>query len=116
MAPAIARLVQWVVSPGGAPRVRSINWAMTGALPGLRVLSRNSPSTPASIKRRCQRHTQGLDTPARRMILAVPQPPAMARTICVGTVAIGNDCLQSLPIPRPEPDLDILPHPWNARV
>jgi hypothetical protein len=81
----IARLVQCVVSPGGAPRVSSINRAAiagaTGALPGLRVLSRSSPSTPASMKRRCQRHTEGFDTPARRMISAVPHPAAVARMI-----------------------------------
>ena len=39
---AIARLVQWVVSPGGGPSVRAINRPTTGfgigALPGLRVL------------------------------------------------------------------------------
>ena len=51
----IARLVQCVVSPGGAPRVSSTTAptvsAGSGALPGLRVLSRSSPSTPASMKR-----------------------------------------------------------------
>jgi hypothetical protein len=86
MTSAIARLVQCVVSPGGAPSVRSTSCATlgsaTGALPGLRVLSCNSASTPASIKRRCQRRTQGFETPARRMISAVPQPAAVARTIC----------------------------------
>jgi len=82
---AIARLVQCVVSPGGSPSVRSISRAATGpgtgALPGFRVLSRSRPSTPASMKRRCQRQTQGLDTPARRMISIVPQPSAVARMI-----------------------------------
>ena len=80
---AMARLVQCVVSPGGSPSVRSISRAAigpgTGALPGFRVLSRSRPSTPASMKRRCQRQTQGLGTPA--MISIVPQPPAVARMI-----------------------------------
>ena len=34
-----------------------------GALPGLRVLSYNKPSTPASAKRCCHRHTVGRLTP-----------------------------------------------------
>jgi hypothetical protein len=73
MALIIARLVQWVVSLGGGPIVRAINCATSGfssgGLPGSRVLSCNSPSTPASMKRRCQRHNAGA---ARRMISAVP--------------------------------------------
>ena len=85
VAAAIARLVQCVVSPGGSAKVRSTSAATaslgTGALPGLRVLSRSKPSTPASMNRRCQRQTQGFDTPARRMISAVPQPSAEARMI-----------------------------------
>ena len=52
VASAIARPVQWVASPGGAPQVsattRRTLSSGVGALPGLRVLSRNSPSTPAS--------------------------------------------------------------------
>jgi len=43
--------------------VSATTWAVLsaaiGALPGLRVLSRNRPSTPASAKRCCQRHTVG---------------------------------------------------------
>jgi hypothetical protein len=43
-------------------------------LPGLRVLSRVSPSTPSAMNRACHRHTTCFDLPDRRMISAVPQP------------------------------------------
>jgi hypothetical protein len=80
---AIARPVQWVASPGGAWRVssttRSTVAAGSGGLPGGRVLSRSSPATPSAMNRACQRQTHGFDTPARRMISAVPQPAAVAR-------------------------------------
>jgi hypothetical protein len=33
------------------------------------------------MNRSCQRHTQGFETEARRMISAVPQPPAVARMV-----------------------------------
>jgi len=49
---AIARPVQWVISPGGSPQVSANTLLMvsigTGLLPGGRVLSRSRPSTPAS--------------------------------------------------------------------
>ena len=81
----IVRLVQCVVSPGGSASVRSTSAATaasdTGALPGFLVLSRKSPSTPASMKRCCQRQADGFETPARRMISAVPHPSAEARII-----------------------------------
>jgi hypothetical protein len=51
------------------------------ALPGLRVLSRNSPSTPSAMNRACQVQTTGLAVPERRMVSAVPQPSAVARMI-----------------------------------
>ena len=51
----------------------------SGCLPGLRVLSRVSPSTPSAINRACHLHTTGFDLPERRMISAVPQPSAVAR-------------------------------------
>ena len=86
LAAAIARPVQWVASPGGSARVssttRSIRAEGKGGRPGLRVLSRNSPATPSRINRSCQRHTHGFETPARRIIAAVPQPSAVARMIC----------------------------------
>src|SRR5262245_54345152 len=50
-----------------------------GCLPGLRVLSRVSPSMPSAMNRACHRHTTGFDLPDRRMISAVPQPSAVAR-------------------------------------
>jgi hypothetical protein len=51
----------------------------SGGLPGLRVLSRVSPSTPSAMNRACHLHTTGLDLPERRMISAVPRPSAVAR-------------------------------------
>jgi hypothetical protein len=39
--------------------------------PGLRVLSRTSPSTPSAMNRACHHHTTGFDLPDRRMISAV---------------------------------------------
>ena len=46
-----------------------------------RVLSRSSPSKPSAAKRSCQRHTQVLDLPVRRMISIVPTPSALNSTI-----------------------------------
>ena len=72
-----------------------------GALPGLRVASRNSPSTPASANRRCQRHTAGRPTPARRATSATAQPLGRAehdprpRHVLLGAVAIGHDRLET---------------------
>src|SRR5256885_12042345 len=64
---AIARPVQWVAWCGGSMQVNATTCAVvsaaSGALPGLRVLSRNRPSTPLSAKRCCQRHTVGRLTP-----------------------------------------------------
>ncbi len=80
---ASSRPVQWVLSPGGGPKARSTTRRTvlggSGGLPGLRVLSRNSPSTPSAMNRACQVHTTGFDLPDRRMISAVPQPSAVAR-------------------------------------
>ena len=85
LAAAIARPVQCVASPGGAARVssttRSITIGGNGGRPGLRVLSCSRPATPSRMNRSCQRHTHGFETPARRMISAVPQPSAVARII-----------------------------------
>ena len=67
MALAMARPVQWVAWCGGAVQVnattRAVVSAAIGALPGLRVLSRNKPSIPLSAKRCCHRHTVGRLTP-----------------------------------------------------
>ncbi len=77
------RPVQWVSSPGGGPSARSTTLCTvsvdSGCLPGLRVLSRVSPSTPSVMKRACHLHTTGFDRPDRRIISAVPQPSAVAR-------------------------------------
>lgn len=84
-AAAIARPVQCVASPGGSSRVRSTTRSTVasgnGGVPGGRVLSRSRPSTPSAMNRACQRPTQGLLLPVRRMISAVPQPSAVARMI-----------------------------------
>src|SRR5690348_17660577 len=67
---AIVRPVQWVAWCGGSVHVSATTCAVVsaaiGALPGLRVLSRNTPSTPLSAKRCCQRseeHTSELQSP-----------------------------------------------------
>ena len=52
-----------------------------GRLPGFLVLSRNSPSTPASAKRCCQRQTAGRLIPARRATSATSSRSAEARMI-----------------------------------
>ena len=77
------RPVQWLASPGGAESAKSTTrcTVAAGSGPGLRVLSRVSPSTPSAMKRACQRHTTGLALPDRRMISDVPQPSAVARMI-----------------------------------
>src|ERR1700751_3806789 len=83
LAAAIARPVQWVASPGGSVNVssttRSTSADGNGGRPGFRVLSCSRPVTPSRINRSCQRHTHGFETPARRMIWAVPQPSAVAK-------------------------------------
>ena len=84
----------------------------TGALPGLRVLSRSKPSTPSSIKRRCQRHTHGLETPARRDLWRAAtfgggQHDPCSPHMLLGTIATDNDRLKPLPIARSEPDFDV---------
>ena len=75
---AIISAVQWVVSPGGSSSVsattRSATSGPSGGMREGRVLSRNSPSTPSSAKRCCQRQTQVFDLPVRRMISIVPTP------------------------------------------
>src|SRR5712692_8291284 len=82
---AIMPAVQWVVSPGGSCWVSAITRAATAAPNGgmreRRVLSRRSPSTPACMNRSCQRHTQVLLLPVRRMISTVPSPSAVSSTI-----------------------------------
>src|SRR5665647_3506544 len=84
---ASSRPVQWVASPGGGPNAKSTTRCTvsvdSGGLPGLRVLSRNSPSTPSAMNRACQVQTTDLALPERRMTSAVPQPSAVARMISV---------------------------------
>src|SRR6202451_2681017 len=70
-------------SPGGGPSARSTTLCTvsvdSGCLPGVRVLSRVSPSTPSAMNRACHLHTTGFDLPDRRITSAVPQPSAVAR-------------------------------------
>ena len=83
---AIARPVQWVVSPGGSvsgqrddpvdrPPGRAAGCAAAGSC---RAAARRRPSC---MKRSCQRQTQVFDLPVRRMISAVPRPSAVTSTI-----------------------------------
>src|SRR6266496_2275772 len=80
-APLPAETVQLVFGPVTRPKTSCTVSAGSGALPGLRVLSRSKPSTPSSMNRACQVHTTGFALPDRRMISAVPQPAAVARRI-----------------------------------
>ena len=79
---AIARPVQWVASPGGSAQVSATTCRTSsspgGGLPGFLVLSRSSPSTPASAKRCCQRQTAGRLIPARRATSATSSRSAEA--------------------------------------
>ena len=56
------RPVQWVVSPGGGASARSTTCFTalggSGALPGLRVLSRKRPATPSAMKRTCHAYNR----------------------------------------------------------
>src|SRR6516225_5509515 len=85
VAAATARPVQCVASPGGSSSVssttRSTSADGNGGKPGFLVFSRNRPGAPSRMNRSCQRHTHGFETPARRMISAVPHPSAVARMI-----------------------------------
>ena len=69
---ATARPVQWVTSPGGSEQVRANTCATvlegSGCLPGGRVLSCSSPSTPSSPYRSYQRQTAGRLKPTCRTI------------------------------------------------
>ena len=83
----MAGAVQWVASSGwAASSVRVTTPSTTalgnGGMRAGRVWSCTRPSTPSVMNRSCQRQTLGFDTPARRMIAAVPQPSAVARMIC----------------------------------
>jgi hypothetical protein len=82
---AIARPVQWVISPGGSPQVNASTLLTVsiaiGFLPGARVLSRSRPATPASAYRRCQRHTAGRLTPARPATCSTGRRSAESRTM-----------------------------------
>ena len=85
IASAIARLVQCVVRRRRAERAgdqAADHRVGDRRFAGLPRLVAQQPLNPGAIKRCCQRHTLGLDTPARRMTSTVPQPSAVARMIC----------------------------------
>ena len=104
-----------MASPGGGAE-RQIDDALatvsagSGALPGGRVLSRSSPSTPSCMKRSCQRQITGLALPERRITSKVPQPSAVARMIWArqtcfcGRTAIRDDRLKPMAIFRRDVD------------
>jgi hypothetical protein len=87
-----------------------------GALPGLRVLSRSSPSTPSCMKRSCQRQTTGLERP--RAAHNLDGAAAIGRGESdVGTphmflraAAVRNDCLKPIAIFRRDVDGDPCSH------
>lgn len=85
-ASAILAPVQCVASRGGgsfsvSATTRSTTARSSDGVPGGRVLSRSSPSTPSSAKRSCQRQTQVFDLAVARMMPLVPMPSAVRRTI-----------------------------------
>src|SRR3954467_7402942 len=63
----------------GCAITRSATCGPKGGMREGRVLSRRSPSMPSRMKRSCQRHTQVLLLPVRRMISTVPRPAAVSR-------------------------------------
>jgi hypothetical protein len=73
-------------------RTRRATSSDSGALSGGRVLSYKSPATPASMKRSCQRHTQGFDLPVRAIMALVPRPSAVASTISTRPPPCSNYC------------------------
>lgn len=81
----IVRALQCVAFGGASVVVlastAALIFALSGFRPGGRILSRRSPSTPASAKRRCQRHTVGLAIPTYRAIAFTALPFAVASTI-----------------------------------
>ena len=109
---ASSRPVQWVALARRRPQGHQVDHPLngvaagSGGLPGLRVLSRNSPSTPSAMNRACQVHTTGFDLPDRRMISAVPQPSAVARiTLSAPHVLLWRAAIRH---DRLKPDGDLL--------
>ena len=117
---AIARPVQWVASPGGSEQVNSSTFATvlaeSGALPGLRVLSRKSPSTPCSPYLCCQRHTAGRLSAGSarhfedRQAFGGRQDDLRPLDMLQRTVAVADNGEQSLAIFGRDDDIDGLGH------
>jgi hypothetical protein len=114
------QLWPWPGQSNGSPRRTGSLWVSastratvmvaTGVLPGGRVLSRSSPSTPASALRICQRHT----APARRA--GAPRHPqhrqAVRRVGCASAGGSDRQCdrRQTGAILRADGDADFLGH------
>jgi hypothetical protein len=109
-----------VAPGGGSPQVsataRATVSAGIGGLPGLRVLSRSSPSGPSSAKRCCQRHTTG------RLTSVLPLAALGRRFVAASTtfdpfdmlarlVAVRRDRLKPLPVRRAQQNTYSLCHP-----
>jgi hypothetical protein len=65
----------------GSARTFATVSADSRGLPGLRVLSRSRPSTPASANRCCQRHTAGRLIPISQATASTGSLSAESRTI-----------------------------------
>jgi hypothetical protein len=64
-------------------------------LPGLRALSRSSPSTPRSAKRCCHRHTAGWRHRQHRQAIGRQENNPSPLNVFLQPVAIANDRSQS---------------------
>src|SRR6185312_166347 len=96
MALAMARPVQWVAWCGGAVQVnatiRAVVSAAIGALPGLRVLSRSTPSTPLSPSPYCRpADTDAPRQPLRRAPIRRGEHKARPLGMLARPVAVGHD-------------------------
>ena len=122
---AIARPVQCVASCGGSAQVSATTGAIVSAaigdLPGLRVLSRRRPSTPASAKRCCQRQTIGRRTAfcAATCCTGLPPPRRAPRLPALHVSAAGCDPRQRQQSPcqtHPRSRIPSVPYRQNRTV
>src|ERR1700750_1209389 len=103
---AIAWPVQWVAWCGGLVHVSATTCAVVsaaiGAFPGLRVVSRNRPSTPLSAKRclpaphRRPADADALRHPLRRMPIRRGEHDARSLDVLARPVAVSRDRRQLL--------------------
>jgi hypothetical protein len=106
----------WVVSPGGLPQVNATTRDTVsggiGGLPGLRVLSCGSPSTPSSAKRCCHRTNDadpGGDLP-RRPTLRRCKDQLCPLYVLALTVPVRDDRRQPLAVRLAKDDAYCLGH------